>query len=344
VPPAVEHVVLTLRGGGAPLSGTARAFFEPRFGRDLASVRVHTGPAAAESARQLGAESYTFGRQIVFAAGRYAPESNGGKRLLAHELTHVVQQGDGVIRGQWAQAPGLAAAQRAPSNVERMRTAPQTVQRQPAQGSAVERGWINLPRAVKAQTVDLVLNANILLVSRFPGQSVFGDAWVLVKEGLVGFLVRVKRAAVDVKIAAADTIVRMTSGLSLDYTKGVLLGVVKGFFLHGLLGPFILFWDLIKGLKHLTRFFKWVWDLLEDVPDHIVNAVESLQERAGEIATSVAAAIRQVQETLSNPDQAKEWLVALAGAAKGAARQVGGAVCRCPAQVHRQSRRRARDR
>jgi hypothetical protein len=81
-----------LRGGGAPLDSTSRSFFESRFERDFSGVRVHTDPRAAESARQMNALAYTTGHDVAFAAGRYAPSTPSGRRLLAHELTHVVEQ------------------------------------------------------------------------------------------------------------------------------------------------------------------------------------------------------------------------------------------------------------
>jgi hypothetical protein len=88
-PPIVQAV---LRGSGRPLDGQARAALEPRFGRDFSAVRVHTDAHAAESARAVGALAYTVGRQIVFGAGQYNPGSRTGQRLLAHELTHTIQQ------------------------------------------------------------------------------------------------------------------------------------------------------------------------------------------------------------------------------------------------------------
>ena len=66
---------------------------EPQFGHDFSSVRIHADAAAAESATAVNALAYTVGRDIVFAADRYAPATAAGRRLLAHELTHVVQQG-----------------------------------------------------------------------------------------------------------------------------------------------------------------------------------------------------------------------------------------------------------
>jgi hypothetical protein len=85
-------------GGGRPLDPATRAFFEAGFGAGLGGVRVHTGPRADASARAVDALAYTVGRDVVFRAGRYAPESGDGRRLLAHELAHVMQ-GAGTVEG-----------------------------------------------------------------------------------------------------------------------------------------------------------------------------------------------------------------------------------------------------
>jgi hypothetical protein len=77
--------------GGTPLTTELRAYFEPRFGHDMSHVRVHVSGGAAEGARAAEARAYTVGSDIVFSAGEYAPSTNEGKRLLAHELAHVVQ-------------------------------------------------------------------------------------------------------------------------------------------------------------------------------------------------------------------------------------------------------------
>jgi outer membrane protein OmpA-like peptidoglycan-associated protein len=88
--PRIVHDVL--RSNGQPLDAGTRAFMEPRFGRDFTGVRVHTDTRAAESARAVSARAYTVGQDVVFGAGQYAPRTAAGKRLLAHELTHTVQQ------------------------------------------------------------------------------------------------------------------------------------------------------------------------------------------------------------------------------------------------------------
>jgi hypothetical protein len=78
--------------GGRELDAATRAFMEPRFGFDFSRVRVHDGSAGAQSAREVSARAYTVGEHLVFGAGEYAPATYEGRRLIAHELAHVVQQ------------------------------------------------------------------------------------------------------------------------------------------------------------------------------------------------------------------------------------------------------------
>lgn len=84
-----------LGGPSTPLPAPLRAEMEARFGADFSGVRVHAGPDAAASAEALAATAFTVGRDIVFGAGRFAPETTAGRELLAHELAHVVQQSRG---------------------------------------------------------------------------------------------------------------------------------------------------------------------------------------------------------------------------------------------------------
>jgi hypothetical protein len=87
-------------GMGTPLPPSLRGFFEPRFGRDLSDVRIHTGGEAAAVASSLRARAFTYGRDIVFGSGEYAPDTLEGQRVLAHELTHVAQQARGPAKIQ----------------------------------------------------------------------------------------------------------------------------------------------------------------------------------------------------------------------------------------------------
>jgi Domain of unknown function (DUF4157)/Protein of unknown function (DUF3238) len=95
VPPVVHEV---LASPGRPLEDGAREYMEERFGVDFGHVRVHTGTKAEESARAVSALAYTVGRDIVFGAGGYDTATSAGRQLLAHELTHTLQQGGGVQR------------------------------------------------------------------------------------------------------------------------------------------------------------------------------------------------------------------------------------------------------
>lgn len=86
-------------GEGRPLETDVRGFMEARLGEDLSQVRIHIGPAATESAKSLDADAYTVGEDVVFRADRYAPGTAAGRRMLAHELAHVIQQRAGPVAG-----------------------------------------------------------------------------------------------------------------------------------------------------------------------------------------------------------------------------------------------------
>jgi len=95
VTPNLASLIQSLKGDGQPLSRSVRGFFEPRFGYDFSQVSVHTDALADNTARALNARAFTVGRDIVFGAGDYSPQTKVGRRLLAHELTHVVQHNRG---------------------------------------------------------------------------------------------------------------------------------------------------------------------------------------------------------------------------------------------------------
>jgi hypothetical protein len=110
--PAVGRMLET---AGQSLDAASRSFFAARFGHDFANVRVHADAQAAESARSVSALAYTVGSHVVFGAGQYAPNTSAGKRLLAHELTHVVQQGGAPAStaAQSSATPSVGSAARA---------------------------------------------------------------------------------------------------------------------------------------------------------------------------------------------------------------------------------------
>ncbi len=104
------------RSGGQPLDEAVQAHMGTRLGYDFSEVRVHTSSEADALSRQLGAKAFTTGQDIFFREGAYNPHSSSGQDLLGHELTHVVQQGTGAVKGQGrmtVNAPGDAYEQQA---------------------------------------------------------------------------------------------------------------------------------------------------------------------------------------------------------------------------------------
>jgi hypothetical protein len=115
VPPVVHEV---LRSSGEPLDAGVRASLEPRLGRNFEDVRVHTDAKAAVSAKSINALAYTAGSDVVFGAGQYKPSTAEGRRIITHELAHVIQQGGGR-----APLPQRIGAENDPSEVEADRVA-----------------------------------------------------------------------------------------------------------------------------------------------------------------------------------------------------------------------------
>jgi hypothetical protein len=103
----LDSYVGSLGSSGHALPESSRQFFEPRFGHDFSNVRLHTDSVAAKSAQSINALAYTTGNNIVFNNGQYAPDSDSGKRLMAHELTHVLQQNGNVQPKKIQRAAGF---------------------------------------------------------------------------------------------------------------------------------------------------------------------------------------------------------------------------------------------
>jgi hypothetical protein len=130
-----DAVAGALASGGRPLDDGVRSDMEQRLGGDFSGVRVHTGDAATGSAKSLGANAYTVGRDIVFQ-GDWDPGSDKGRRTLAHELTHVMQQSAGPVDGAdnggglRVSDPGDRFEQEAERSADAAMSAPAPVQRQ----------------------------------------------------------------------------------------------------------------------------------------------------------------------------------------------------------------------
>ena len=131
-------------GGGSPLDNDTRADMEGRLGHDFSDVRVHTDSRAHESAQAVNAHAYTVGPNIVFQRDQYDPSSTEGRTMLAHELTHVVQQRSGPVDGTpsgggiQVSDPSDRFEREASANAERAISAPAPVAASPS-GPAVQR-------------------------------------------------------------------------------------------------------------------------------------------------------------------------------------------------------------
>jgi uncharacterized protein DUF4157 len=168
-PVATTHVRAALDTPGHPLTPDTRAFFEPRFGADFSDVRLHSDAQAHQSAREVNARAFTVGRDIVFGRGEFSPDTSDGRRLIAHELAHVVQQSGPAsssrLQRQGAPTPpcpqsvSLSSGQR-PVHVPSCGTRPVTAAQQPSNApvtwslaaGATTTGFPGSPTAVDPAT------------------------------------------------------------------------------------------------------------------------------------------------------------------------------------------------
>jgi hypothetical protein len=128
----IESQLSNSQGGGSPLPDNVRGFMEPRFGADFSQVRVHTDSAAVQMNKELGAQAFTHGNDIYFNSGKYNPGSSDGKQLLAHELTHTIQQ-TGAVQAKLQ--PGEKYEEEAEQMAEPIKAMPTPVE---AKGAEVE--------------------------------------------------------------------------------------------------------------------------------------------------------------------------------------------------------------
>lgn len=316
VTPEIADNINALRGGGQPLPESTRRFFEPRFGQDFGGVRIHSDSNAAHLARGVNAQAFTTGSNIAFAQGKYEPETSSGKRLLAHELTHVVQQNSNRSK-DIAQTKSLVTS--APLSLQRFLFPVSPT-------SLIGNLWLKLPRLLKTMLVDKAIEANLKNVDSFPGKALLGNVWIFMKEGLIGFFEKLKTAKEETKILVTDKIARIMAGKSSDYTLGLLIGLLKGFFIDGLLGIFLAIWGLIKGLRNLWSFFAAVGKLINGFPEEIANLIQGFRNLGQEISANIKPAIEEFKKFISDPSQAQALVTMIVEKGKSKAKEAGGKI------------------
>jgi hypothetical protein len=334
-PPNLGSQINSARGSGVSLPNSSRVFFESRFGYDFSQVRIHTGANATSLARSVNARAFTVGHEIFFGVNQYSPEAPTGRRLIAHELTHVLQQSPGLKSAYTSdsanQTPATISIARkpesAPAEGDLMLQRDGIGALDIAQGlidpaSLVGKAWLLLPTWIKAKVIDKAIDANLLVVEKFPGAVLLGSMWALVKAGLIGFWERLKSAKEDLKIKAADTMARIMSGSS-DYALGMLKGLATGFFVEGAAGIFIAVWDLFKALKGLWGFFQQIGEAIGGFPQDIKELVKSFTDFGETLVTNIGPAIQEFVSEAKDPKNVGAFLTSLAEKAKGVAKAGG---------------------
>jgi hypothetical protein len=244
--PAVVHHVL--RGSGRPLDRATRTFMESRFGHDFGGVRVFHDDVAARSARAVSAHAYTVGNKIVFNQGRYAPDSAAGRRLLAHELAHVVQQGSisgpvgsalriGETGGAHESAAERAADQAATEGASAAPLLRAEQMRQPtlqrlSYAEIKESAYKKLVEGARA-TTRVSLAALRQLASHLPASMQGGASTLIdIADVIIGAVFAVVLAVIGIIVGIGEGVVDLVRGLvSLVLGVGkVLFDVIKGIF------------------------------------------------------------------------------------------------------------------
>jgi hypothetical protein len=329
---ALEADIVSLQTGGRPLQNEVRELLEPRLGVDLGNVRVHTDRRAAETASALNARAFTVGHNIAFAPGQFAPQTSSGRWLIAHEVTHVLQQTgrtpigsskppQSVSAGSHSPNAGAHAGNRvsaAPASVVQLNVLDDALALSPS--ALLGTLWFTLNKTTKSYVIDKVIDFASTVVEKFPGKLVMGGFWVLFREGLLGFYAKLKAASVEVKINAIDKLVSIIVGTDFAYMLAFVKGLVKGFFIDGALGIFIAIYDVAKALGKLWDFIKGIGEAIGKFPQKIQNIVQGFFSLGESVAANFWPA---VVSFVTDSDKRNAFLATVTAEAKGLAKQAG---------------------
>jgi Domain of unknown function (DUF4157) len=312
-----------LRGGGQPLPGPTRAFFEERFDYDFSRVRMHTEGKAASLAHAVNARAFTTGNNIVFGPQQYSPETAVGRRLLAHELTHVLQQTGRTQSPNTRGVSGSNSALGRMANESVSSTSQGTMIQRQDIGSYLGLKWLGLPRIAKAPLVDTVIAFALRNVDEFPGRVVVGELWLFIREGLIGFFEKLKSSAEDLKITAMDKVATIFAGKDEAFLLAFLKGILKGFFIEGALGIFSAIGELIKGLGKVWDFIKGIGEAIAGFPDEIQTLIEGFRSVGEELVANVGPAIEEVKKLVTDPKGASSFAATIVEKGKAFAKRGG---------------------
>jgi Domain of unknown function (DUF4157) len=278
VAPPIVHSVLG--GAGRQLDPSTRSFMESRFGHDFSRVRIFNDGAAAKSAQAVSANAYTVGEKIVFNQGRYAPGSAAGKRLLAHELAHVVQQQSAphftessphlARQLDSSELQGDAGAVEPPATqlaVPKLTSrAPQPMLQRLSYAELKEdayKAMIETARTATQATIALLRKGAALLPAIL--QPAANDL-IGIADFIIGGNVAIALAVVGILVGAGEGVVDMVRGLVTLVlgTAKVLFDVISGIF---------------NGFDAAKQDFNAIWEALKGLPGAVKNLVTGWLDR-----------------------------------------------------------------
>ena len=293
-----ETAIKNKTSGGQSLPAETRSFMEPRFGNDFSNVRIHHDQGAEQLNNQLNAKAFTYQNHIFFGAGQYQPQSPRGKQLLAHELTHVVQQG---------------AANGPAQNTEKLNSGTETtLQRQPIQtgSSGIQRGLLDDAKqgasAVAGALGDIINNVR----EAIGGGISAATAWIrniasAIGSGIVEAWTFIRNVATNIRlgVAAAWTFIQgIASGIGQAVTSAwtwirglatrINMGITNS-------------WKWIQGAaarvgKGITASWNWIQTVASRVAQGITNSWNLIQSIASRLAMAITNAWNWVQDVASN--------------------------------------------
>jgi uncharacterized protein DUF4157 len=280
----------TALGGGTPMDDAIRSDMETRLGHDLRNVRIHTDSRAAESARAVDARAYTVGKDVVFAAGEYAPDKKEGKQLLVHELTHVIQQG--ASRPTSPQAKTIGGS-------NQQKSADKVLQRQPT------------PQTVPPQLTQALYDRAIAILVKLPGAN--AELVAILKQGKVGQTVS---GVKQIKVPAPtpkDFPAELTCNLEIAAGTGGLRQGAAAQFVEEPASQINIQPDPVKGIM-ITRLLKIIakpaatddemaWSLLHE-GIHMMLAIDRMLDSLSGIVPGLTAGATGVLKSFAQYQQA----------------------------------------
>jgi len=423
VSPAVDSGIRNSRGGGVPMSADLRGYYEPRFGADFSGVRLHSDSHAASLATGVGAHAFTVGSDIFFGAGQFQPGTDGGRRLLAHELTHTIQQGRGAPAGLQRDAGNVLAQEEAPEVTEEealkeiegdqsgefeemspeetealdteeaaidekqvhqdavaltdvvtdeveipdfemstggaacvtlWKEEPEKEEEEEEEGGIAEavfekllsfattgpagsiagavggflasKAWNALPLSARAAAINLAIDGALKGVSLLPGEVFVGVLWPWFQAGISGFLAKLRSVNDGEKVTLFEKVAGIVLGMNTKAQAGFTIGVVKGFFIDGLLGIVQMILDMLCFVPRALQFIEKFVGFLRTLPQQMEAAADAVRELWTAIKAAIGGAMDELKDLITNPKRIVELLAMVLEAGKTKAKEIGESI------------------